>query len=460
MAHHVIIGGGPAATNALETLREFDTDARITLICDEPAHSRMALPYWLADQIPREHTLTADADYFHQLNVDARIGSRVANIDAQAKQLTLTDGSNVGFDKLLIATGSGAAGLSIPGAELDGVQTLWTLADTETALATVQGKERPRVLLIGSGFIGFIVLNAMYKRGWQLTVVEREKHVLPRMLNADAAELVQDWLSSRGVSLHTATTVQSIEQRGDGKHVTLANGAGIDVDLVIIATGVKPNLDCVQGSAIEIDQGILVNERMQTSCADIYAAGDVAQGPVLFSSTRQIHAIQPTAIDHGRIAAANMAGREVSYPGSLSMNVLDVCGLQCASYGNWDDSSAQAMTISNESNHIYRNLLWTGDEISGALFVGHANDLGMLTDVGMVKGLMQTRTALGPWQDYLAENPFDIRRPYVASKVAQQLAQTTLLGRPANSRRYRFQGRNPQAAVDQAHASYVGHAGT
>lgn len=460
--HHVIIGGGPAATNALETLRDIDGQAEITLISDEPAHSRMALPYWLADRIPREHTLTADDAYFRKLNVKTHIGAQVTAIDGAGKQLTLSDGATVAFDNLLIATGSSPLGLPLPGADLPGVQPLWTLQHTADALAATAGKSKPRVVLIGAGFIGFIVLNAMYKRGWDLSVVEREDHVLPRMLNSDAAALVEDWLSSKGVALHTGASVQSIEQAGNGsgsgeKTVKLEGGQSIAADLVIIATGVKPNLDCVQGSGIKTDQGILVDERMQTSIAGIYAAGDVAQGPALFSSGKEIHAIQPTAIDHGRIAAANMAGQNIAYGGSLSMNVLDVCGLQCASYGNWNDAGAEAMSISNNKEHIYRSLLWSGDQISGTVFVGKANDLGMLTDIGMVKGIMQTQTRLGHWKQFLADNPHDIRRPYIAAKVADKLAATTLLGKPARARQYQHRGLAPQPAVGSAHASYVGN---
>ena len=107
--HYVIIGGGPAATNALETLRACDAEGQITLVCDEPAHSRMALPYWLSQQIAREHTLTADAAYFSKLKVDARIGNRVTRIDPAASKLQLDDGDSLAFDKLLIATGSSPA---------------------------------------------------------------------------------------------------------------------------------------------------------------------------------------------------------------------------------------------------------------------------------------------------------------------------------------------------------------
>ncbi|HKB38108.1 MAG TPA: hypothetical protein VKD72_16800, partial [Gemmataceae bacterium] len=164
----------------------------------------------------------------------------------------------------------------------------------------------------------------------------------------------------------------------------------------------------------------------------------------------------PTAVDHGRVAGANMAGHEVHYPGSLLMNILDVCGLQCASFGRWGEQ-AEHITISNPDRPVYRRLLWTDDQVTGAVFVGPANELGMLNDVGMVKGIIQTRTALGEWKQYLRDNPFDVRRPYIAARVAEKLVGTTLLGRPSKARGYRFGDAKPAAQVTQpeAHKVYV-----
>ena len=314
---HVIIGGGPAATNAMETIREFDNQAGITLISDEPAHSRMALPYWLAAQIPPEHTHTADAAFFDQLNVDARIGQRVTAVDPSGQTVALTDGSSLSFDKLLIATGSSALDLPVTGSELAGVQNLWSLDHTQQLLNATEGVEQPRVLMIGAGFIGFIMLNAMHKRGWQLSVVERESHVLPRMLSSEAAGIVQSWLTSRGIDLHCGAAVESIAEAADGsKTVTLDNGTTVSADVVIVAIGIKTNLDFLEGSGVETDQGILVNAQMQTNFPHIYAGGDVAQGPVLGSDRKEIHPIQPTAVDHGRVAGANMAGEKTSPMGA------------------------------------------------------------------------------------------------------------------------------------------------
>lgn len=457
MTHHVIIGGGPVGTNAMETIRQFDDGAsQITLVCDEPAHSRMALPYWLSGQFPKEQTYTADDASLKKHGVDAKIGVRATSVDPHAKTVALSDGSSLSFDNLLIGTGASPAGLPVPGADLPGVQSLWTLDDTDALLNATGGNAKPRIVMIGAGFIGFIMLNAMHKRGWDLTVVEREGHVLPRMLDTEAAGFVERWLDKKGVSVHAGASVQEIKQADDGtKLVALADGTEVPADVVIVATGIKPNTAFLDGSGIELGDGILVNDHLRTNFDFIYAGGDVAQGPTLHGG-QEIHAIQPTAVDHGRVAGANMAGTDVAYPGSLNMNVLDVCGLQNASFGDWADANAEATTIASESGFVFRRYLWTNDEITGAIFVGEANNVGMLTDVGMIKGLMQTRTKLGSWKKYLQENPFDVRKAYIASGVAAKLAQSTLLGRPSQPRAYRAGNTPAKAEVTAAHAQFVG----
>jgi NAD(P)H-nitrite reductase large subunit len=459
--HHVIIGGGPAATNAVETIRQFDGGrSDITLVCDEPAHSRMALPYWLAGTIPEAQTHTGDAAYFTRLKVATRFGARVAAIDPQGRTVTLSDGSKLAFDNLLIATGSSPLRPPIPGADLPGVGPLWSLAHTDRVLkhaASLQPAGRTlRVVLVGAGFIGCIVLNAMHKRKWQLAVVEREAQVLPRMLDAPAADHAHRWLATRNIPVHCGATVQQIHQQADGtKAVELSNGESLTADMVILATGIRPNLDLLQGSGIATAEAILVNDRMQTNFPHVYAGGDVAQGPVLFGGDNAVHPIQPTAVDHGRVAGANMAGHEVHYPGSLAMNVVDICGVQGASFGRWNDAATDTVVIDSPAGFIYRKLVFRDDRISGALFMGRADDLGMLTDIGMVKGLMQTQTPLGPWKKYLQHNPVDIRRAYIACGVAAKLVGTTLLGRAAEARQFRFGSFEPKVPANAAHAVFV-----
>src|SRR5687768_8305399 len=151
--HHLIIGGGPAATNCLETIRRYDATAPITLVSDEPAHSRMAIPYWLAGKIPEAQTYTADAAYFERFKVDAKIGARVTAIDPNNRRAAFADGSSLEFDRLLIATGSAPVMPPIPGLDLPGVQPLWNLRHVTQVLEYTHNIPQPRVVFVGAGFI-------------------------------------------------------------------------------------------------------------------------------------------------------------------------------------------------------------------------------------------------------------------------------------------------------------------
>jgi NAD(P)H-nitrite reductase large subunit len=431
---HVIIGGGPGGINAIETIRGYDADAAITLISSEPAYARMALPYYISNNIPIDQVLTGDDEYFSNLGVITLFGSRVTSVNTSANSITLDDGSTVAYDNLLIATGSSPQQLPIPGADGDGVHNLWTIEDAEKTVAAMGDKAE--VAFIGAGFIGFIILNAMYKLGAKLTVIELENQLLPRMLDAQSASLVNTWLNEHDVNTRTGVSVQAIEHGSDGrKTLKLSDGSTTQADLVIVATGIQTNIDFLDGSGVNTNQGILVNNRCQSNIPNIYAAGDVAEGPDLSTGQQAVHAIQPTAVDHGRIAGANMAGQDVEYPGSLLMNILDVCGLQCASFGHWDSSGENTETI-NANRPVYRKLLWDGDKLSGAIILGPADDVAMLNDMGMIKGLIQAQTSLGAWKNHIQGNPTDIRRPYVATKTAERMLTRTTLGAPAAHRDY------------------------
>ncbi len=448
---YLIIGGGPAATSALETIRQYDPEGTLTLVSDEPAHARMALPYWLNGKIAREQTYTADATTWEQLGIEAHIGRRATQLDESARRVTLDDGTELEFDRLFLATGSSPVRPPIAGIDHPDVQTMWTLADVERCLEKFSDLACPRIVFIGAGFVGMILVGALSHRQCQLTVIEQEDHILPRMLDPEAASIAEAWLASRDVQVITGATVTGISIcEGNDKHVELADGRTIDADVVVLATGVRPNVGLVENTSIRTDQGILVDDHLQTNVEGIYAGGDVAQGPSLYDDEPVVHAIQPTAVDHGRVAGANMAGAEVTYPGSLLMNVVDVCGLQCVSYGNWQ-SGDDDVVVKNDRDSIYRRLVFRGDHLVGALFVGRAHEVGMLNDMGMVKGILQTRPSLGSWKGFLQENPFDIRRPYIALGVPKQLAGTTLLGRPSRPPHYRHQNAQPESTNTEGH---------
>ena len=434
---HVIVGAGPAAISAIETIRQSESDrSSITLISDEPAHARMALPYWLSGKIGRADTHTADAAWFERHGIDARIGARALSVDVEKKVLALDSGESVAYDRLLIATGSTPAVPSIPGCDLDRVMPLWRLEHVAALLEATADCGRPRVVFIGAGFVSMILVGALMKADWDVVVIEQAPHILPRMLDPAAAACAERFLGSRGVELHVGCTARAIEADGAKRLVHLSDGGRIEADAVVLATGVRPALAWLGKTPIAVGDGILVDAHMQTSVPDVYAAGDVAQGPVLGSDIRAVHAIQPTATDHGRIAGANMAGHRVAYPGSLLMNVVDLGGLQCVAYGDALEDTGDDVVTEDADRSTYRRLVFRSDHLVGATLVGRPGEVGQLNDVGMLKGFLQIRPSLGSWKAFLKAHPFDLRRPYVALGIPEALLNWTLIGRPSLPRDY------------------------
>lgn len=453
MRRHVVIGGGPAGIFALETIRDLAPADEITLISDEPPYSRMVLPYLMAGEIPEEHVFTGKDHYFERLRVKT-VFKRVTAVDPKGKTVTLADKTTIPFDTLLLATGSSPLKMEIPGATGPKVSNLWTLDDARAILSRIKGK-KARVIFIGAGFIGFIVLNALAKVDCELAVVEVEPQILPRMLDRRSAELATKWLAKKGIACHVGVHAAEIGDRGGRKVVALSDGRPLTGDLVVVAVGVRPNVDLVKDSGIRTNYGILVDDHLRTNFPDIYAAGDVAEGKDLSTGKPAVHAIQPTAAEHGRVAGANMAGRPVGYAGSLGMNILDIVKLQTASFGLWQGDGRETTVVENASRPVYRKFVWDGDRVVGAIFLGPASDVALLNDMGMVKGLIQSQTPLGEWKAYIQKNPMDIRRPYVASGVAVKLLEKTLLGADAAERRYRFRDARPESRPAPAHTIFV-----
>jgi len=452
MPHHVIIGGGPAGINAIETIRQFDSESTITLLSDEPPYARMALPYFLAKEIPQAQLVTGSDKYLAKLRVERRIGARVARVDGKQRIVHLDGGDTIAFDTLLIATGSSPARLPIPGADGPHVHTLWTLQDALGLLESAKGT-RPSAVMVGAGFIGLIVLNALHKLGWKLTVVETEGRILPRMLDRRGADAAEAWLRAHGVGVYTGCGVRTIDGARK-KTLHLSDGQTLRADMVILSTGIRPNVGFLKGSGVRIDSGVVIDAHARTNVAGIYAAGDVAQGPDLLGGPSTVHAVQPTAVDHGRIAGANMAGQVRAYAGSLRINILDIAGLHCTSFGRWQET-ADITTVWNAGRPVYRKFVWEGTRLVGGIMLGPVEDTTMLTDVGMLKGLIQARVELGAWKHYLNERPWDLRRAYVASGAAGRLLAHTTVGAPSVARGFQFTNQRPPSKAGEHHTTLV-----
>ncbi len=429
---HLIIGAGTSGLNCIRTIREEGGGAsEVTLVAVERPYSRMVLPYYLDRSIAESHVFTATAATLAAWKVTTHIGKRAARLNPRANTLTLDDGTTLEYDDCLIATGSRAVKAPVPGADLPGVHSFWTLDQAREVIAGIG--HGSHVVMVGAGFIAFTILNSILSLGARLTIVEIAPRILPRMVDETGAVVVEAWLKKHGVGILTGATLTRIEEARGKKRLKFKKGGDLVADLVIMATGIKPNLEWLQGSGIRINQGILVDDHLRSSVPNVYAAGDVAEGKDGVTGAPVVHAIEPTAMEHGRVVGANMAGRDVAYRGSLNMNIVEVCRLDVASFGAWDEPKTEAFTGLRPDRSAYRKLCWSGDRLTGAIIIGRAGDIWSTNDVGMLKGLVQTGTRLGAWKEHLRRNPFDVKPAFIASRTTARLLPETILGRPSQA---------------------------
>ena len=420
MTHHVILGAGPAGVIAAETIRKHAPHDTITLVGDEaePPYSRMAIPYLLMGNIDEAGTyLRKTPSHFADLRINQLLAQAVS-VDTAIKSVALSTGGYLSYDRLLIATGSRPARPPIPGIDSDGVHPCWTLKDARKIMALA--RPGARVLQMGAGFIGCIIMEALKQRGVQLSVVEMGDRMVPRMMGPMAGGMIRDWCETQGVQVFTGTRVEAIEP-GAPLKVLLSTGQTFEADLVISATGVNPHIGFLENSGITCLQGVLTDEHLQTSAPGVYAAGDCAEAFDKVSGTTIVSAIQPNAAEQARVAALNMVGQTTELRGVTQINVLDTLGLISTSFGNW-----QGVPGSEQGEHIELTDTQAGGgqgrhlslQFKNDVLVG-CNSVGWTEHVGVMRGLVEGAVRLGPWKDKLKSDPTLLMQAYLASAQAQ-----------------------------------------
>ena len=434
---YLVLGNGPAGVIAAETLRRADPAGDILMVGSEdaPPYSRMAIPYLLEGNIDEFGTyLRKEPGHYARLGITERRGRAVA-LHTDRRDVLFDDGSREGYDRLLVATGSHPIRPPIPGIDLPQVLTCWTLEDAR-AIAQY-AKPGSRVVQLGAGFIGCIIMEALAARGVSLTVVELGDRMVPRMMTPKAGGMIRQWVESKGIQVMVQAGIDRIEPgRGSGSaslrgmarrglamigletgpasgsaplHVHLTTGQVLDADLLIVSAGVAPNVGFLEATPVHVAKGVLVDDRMETSVPGIYAAGDVAEAPDIFTGAHLVSAIQPNAADQARVAALNMAGQDVRLPGVLAINVLDTLGLISSSFGQWWGSDDKdGVELVDEDHHRYLSLQFDQDVLIGATAIG------LTQHVGVLRGLIQNKTPLGRWKEVLKAAPLRFPEAYVA----------------------------------------------
>jgi len=312
----VIVGGGLAGAKAAETLRAEGFDGPVVLVAGEPEvpYERPPLSKdYLLGKADREGPRVHPSAWYAENDVDLRVGVRATRLDTAAHRLALDSGEELPYAKLLLATGSSARRIPVPGADLDGVRYLRTFADSDQLLADFSGGGK-RVVVVGAGWIGLEVAAAARHHGNDVTIVEPQPTPLHAVLGPEMGRVFARVHRAQGVDLFTDTVVR--EFRGtDGRVRSVATdrSAALDADVVVVGIGAAPNVDLAAAAGLEVDNGIVTDDALRTSAPDVFAAGDVASSfhPLYGRQVRVEH--WANALNGGPAAARSMLGHQVSY---------------------------------------------------------------------------------------------------------------------------------------------------
>ncbi|MEG1500406.1 MAG: FAD-dependent oxidoreductase [Clostridiales bacterium] len=392
----VIIGNSAAGLNALAEFRKYDKDSQVTIISHEegPAYSRVLLPYYLRKKVSWDHLFIRKDEDYEKYNAKTLWKTTVVDVDAENHLVVLDNGEKLFFDKLLIASGSSPVKPPIENLNGPGVYHLWTLDDIRHLDPLF--KEGNKLLVLGSGFIALQGGWAALQRGLSVSVYELMTQIMPRILDEKAAEIFQNKIHSHGVDLQTGVSTTKVERDGHGKLTVYAKDKEpLEIDAIIVGTGVRANTGFLNNTKIEMNRGILVNSKMETNVPGIYAAGDVAVAPDTFGNPHISHALWPTAVEHGQVAGANLAGQNKEYTGSLNMNVTQMYGVTVASMGIFqpaeDEEGISIVCPKMEKENQYCKLVFKNDIPIGGIALGESEGAGLL---GMVRPFIRLKKPL------------------------------------------------------------------
>lgn len=327
MPIYVIIGSGPAGIAAAEAIRLQDQGAEIVLIGDEPQgyYSRPGLAYYLTGELAERQLYPFNERDFERLNVRRILGT-VVRVMPQAHRVALANGAVLPYDRLLIATGATANRLSIQGSDLEGVVKLDTLNDAAGILA--RARRGRTAVVVGGGITALEIVEGLAARNTRTHYFLRGERYWSSVLDQEESRIVEQRLAEEGVRIHFNTELEAIlGQRGRVAGVRTKDGRQLKCEMVAVAIGIRPRKELAESCGLKVERGIRVDACMQTSAADIYAAGDVAQVYDPFSGKYVLDSLWGPARDQGAIAGFNMAGKQVVYQRSVPFNVTRLANL-------------------------------------------------------------------------------------------------------------------------------------
>jgi NAD(P)H-nitrite reductase large subunit len=336
------------------------------------------LTYLIAGGRSRDTLFFRDPSWAERKGIDVRLGCQAVELHTGSKKLRVADGKEISYDRALIATGSSPISLPIPGVETKGVLSLRNINDAE--IVTSEGPDLREAVIVGGGFIGLKLACHLRERGVGVTVLEKEPKLAPRMFDDTASFLVGNKLRKHGIRVETDVEVtEFLNENGWVTGVIMKDGEMYSCQRVIQAVGVRPSTQFLADSGIDLQGGVLVNERMETNVPGIYAAGDVTMTIDSITSERLNNATWPAATRQGTVAGWNMAGGNRTYTHNFLLNGLNLFGLRVMAAGHpYYEEGSNVDVFVNRQGELYRKIVIRGGRVIGFLFVGDISGAGFL----------------------------------------------------------------------------------
>lgn len=410
---YLIIGSGHAGLAAADEIRVNDDEGSFTMVTMEDIlpYSPTVLPYIISGKVSPPQIYLRDEEYFKTQKIRFIKGKAVARVHPETQTITLSDGSQISYEKLLIATGAES---TIPRVENLAHVPFLKLRTMADALKHLDVIPRARsVIVMGTGLVGMHAAENFVHRGMHVDVIRararKNPRVLPNYFDEECSGMIQKVFESHGVDFYLTDHAVRVAYKEGEFIVTLSSGKALRSEMLLVCTGIKPRTEFLSDSAVKVDEGILVDHKMKTSADHIWAAGDVAQAEDFFGPSKILNAILPDAVLQGKIAGADMSGGRLDsdYVGGISMNTFNFLGNRAFSIGINDSGDGEKYRIEKRilpSGNIYQKMVFQGNVLVGMTAVN--SDL----DPGIIMNLIKGRVDLGEDCAEFVSNPFHMSR--------------------------------------------------
>ena len=373
MKQYVVIGNGVAAVGCIEGIRSVDKDSKITVVSEEnyPVYCRPLISYYLEKKTDPERMNYRSADFYEKMGCDVFYGKKVIQINTDSKNVVLDDGAKLPYTEVCVATGS--APFVPPFEGLDTVEKKFgfmTLDDTFALEKTID--KDSNVLIVGAGLIGLKCAEGLHERVKSITVCDLADRVLSSILDADCAAIVQRHLEANGIQFLLGDTAVRFEKN----LAQMKSGKTVEFDTLVLAVGVRANTTLIKEIGGEVNRGILVNDRMETSLESIYAAGDCAEGDDISLGQKRVLALLPNAYMQGHTAGVNMAGGNEVFDKAIPMNSIGFFGLHIMTAGTYVGEMYEEKTDST-----LKRLFTKDGLLKGFILIGKTERAGIYTSL-------------------------------------------------------------------------------